>query len=74
MIDYQLLWGILKGVFNLVAHLLAASGLGEWGGRVMAALLFASFFFMAGVFKRTRKAVGVALAVTIVAVVLLAYL
>jgi hypothetical protein len=49
-------------------------GLGEWGGRVMAALLFAMFFFLAGVFKKTRKVVGILLAVFIALAVMLAML
>jgi hypothetical protein len=72
--DFYVIWSALRGVFILVAELLAVLGLGEWGGRVMAALLFATFFFLAGAFKKTRKVVGILLAVFIALAVMLAML
>ena len=54
-IDFYVIWSALRGVFILVAELLAVLGLGEWGGRVMAALLFATSFFLAGAFKKLGK-------------------
>ena len=74
VIDFYVIWSALRGVFILIAKLLAVLGLGEWGGRVMAALLFAMFFFLAGVFKKTRKVVGILLAVFIALAVMLAML
>ena len=74
VIDFYAVWTALKGVFHLVAQLLAVFGLGEWGGRVMAALLFATFFFLAGVFRKTRRIVGTFLALLFILVVALAVL
>ena len=73
-IDLYAVWTALRETFHLVAQLLAMSGLGEWGGRVMAALLFATFFFLAGAFKKTRRVVGILLAVLIALAVVLAML
>ncbi len=72
VIDFYTVWTALKGAFHLVAQLLAMFGLGEWGGRVMAALLFATFFFLAGVFRKTRRIVGIFLAILLILVVALA--
>jgi len=72
VIDFYVVWTALRGVFHLVAQLLAMFGLGEWGGRVMAALLFAAFFFLAGVFRKTRRLVGIFLAILFILVVALA--
>jgi hypothetical protein len=72
--DFYVIWSALRGVFILVAELLAVLGLGEWGGRVMAVLLFATSFFFAGAFKKTRKVVGILLAVFIALAVMLAML
>jgi quinol-cytochrome oxidoreductase complex cytochrome b subunit len=72
VIDFYVIWSALRGVFILVAELLAVLGLGEWGGRVMAALLFATFFFLAGAFKKTRWMVGILLAILFILVVALA--
>ena len=49
-------------------------GLGEWGGRVMAALPFDTSFFLAGAFKKTRRVAGILLAVLIALAVMLAML
>jgi hypothetical protein len=73
-IDFYAVWTALREAFHLVAQLLAMFGLGEWGGRVMAALLFATFFFLAGAFKKTRRVVGILLAVSIALAVALALL
>ena len=73
-VDLYAVWTALREAFHLVAQLLAMFGLGEWGGRVMAALLFATFFFLTGAFKKTRKVVGILLAASIVLVVALALL
>jgi hypothetical protein len=72
MIDFYTVWIMFRGLFHLVAELLAVGGLGEWGGRVMAALLFAAFFFLAGVFKKTRRVVGLLLAALFVFMLILA--
>ncbi|MEZ0319320.1 MAG: hypothetical protein ABWK05_04915 [Pyrobaculum sp.] len=72
-VDYAAVWAVLKAGFNLVAGLLAATGLGEYGGRVVATLLFASFFYLTGAFKRTRRIVGLVLAVAVILAVLGAY-
>jgi len=72
VIDFYAVWTALKGAFHLFAQLLATFGLGEWGGRVMAALLFATFFFLAGVFRKTKRIVGIFLAVLFILVVALA--
>ena len=73
-IDFHAVWTALREAFHLVAQLLAMFGLGKWGGRVMAALLFATFFFLAGAFKKTRRVVGILLAVFIALAVMLAML
>jgi hypothetical protein len=52
VIDFYVIWSALRGVFILVAELLGVLWLGAWGGRVMAAVLFATFFFLAGAFKK----------------------
>ncbi|MEM1597873.1 MAG: hypothetical protein QXP31_04095 [Pyrobaculum sp.] len=70
---YAAVWAALKEVFTLVAGLLAAMGLGEYGGRVVAALLIASFFYLTGVFKKTRRIVGLLLALAVILAVLGAY-
>jgi hypothetical protein len=54
-IDFYVIWSALRGVFILVAELLGVLGLGEWGGRVMAALLFATFSFSQVRLKRLGK-------------------
>ncbi len=72
VIDFYAVWTALREAFHLVAQLLAMFGLGEWGGRVMAALLFATFFFLAGVFRKTRRIVGTFLALLFILVVALA--
>lgn len=74
VIDYSILWAIFKTFFNLVVSVLAMLGLGEWGGRVMAVLLFATLFFLAGAFKKTRKIIGPLLALAIMIVALLGYI
>jgi quinol-cytochrome oxidoreductase complex cytochrome b subunit len=71
-IDFYAVWTALREAFHLVAQLLAMFGLGEWGGRVMAALLFATFFFLAGTFKKTRRIVGILLALLFMLIVALA--
>jgi hypothetical protein len=73
-VDFYAVWTALREAFHLVAQLLAMFGLGEWGGRVMAALLFATFFFLAGAFKKTRRVVGILLAASIALAVALALL
>ena len=71
-VDYSALWAVIKTAFYAVASILAALGLGEAGGRVMAALLFAALFFLTGVFKKTRRVVGPLLAIAIIISILLA--
>ncbi|AFA38682.1 MAG: hypothetical protein QXS00_04100 [Pyrobaculum sp.] len=73
-VDYGAVWAILKAVFNTVATLLASLGFGEAGGRVAAAVFFASFFFLMGVFRKTRRIVGLLLAATIIILALLAFI
>lgn len=70
----ELVWEFMRLAFNLVANLLAEMGLGTYGGKAMAALLFASFFFIAGAVRRLRRIVGPALAVILVLFVLIYFL
>jgi len=72
-LDYSSVWYIVKGAFTLLATLFAALGFGEYGGRVMAALFILSLFYLSGVFKKTRRVVGLALALVIVILVLANY-
>lgn len=65
----EIIWNIFKTLFFLTASIFAPS-LGEVGGRAMAALLLATVFFLSGVFKKSRKIVGLLLAVSIALVTL----
>ena len=73
VIDYATIWAIIKTVFNAIASILSSMGLGEYGVRIVAVLLIATFFFLSGVFKKTRRVIGPLLALVLLLVVLLAF-
>ncbi|MEM1662756.1 MAG: hypothetical protein QXU58_00465 [Pyrobaculum sp.] len=66
VIDYGTVWEFIRQGFLLLSTILANLGFGESGGKVMATLLIAAFFYLSGVFKKTRLVVGVSLALAIV--------
>ncbi len=65
----EIVWNIFKTIFYLTASFFTPS-MGEVGGRAMAALLLVTFFFLSGVFRRSRRVAGLLLAVSIALVAL----
>lgn len=74
VIDYASVWEFMRQIFLFLSGILSTFGFGESGGKVMAALLIASLFYLSGVFKKTRFIVGISLALVIVLLSVLNFL